>query len=134
MARNGRKGEFTRSGAFRQRMRLGKQRWWHVAAHELCSGAAAYAIKAARAAAPEGAGEDAGRQEAVGSVTSCRMIRALVLDDQRLRNYICWFGVRLLSAVGSPFDERAISALGHRSTSEKSNLHLPSLAAQIQPP
>lgn len=61
----------------------------HVAAHEL--GAAAYAIKAARAAAPEGASEDAGRQE-------CRWqrdqlpdaIRALVLDDQRLRNHICW--------------------------------------------
>lgn len=61
----------------------------HVAAHEL--GAAAYAIKAARAAAPEGTGEDAGRQE-------CRWqrdqlpdaIRALVLDDQRLRNHICW--------------------------------------------
>ena len=61
----------------------------HVAAHEL--GAAAYAIKAARAAAPEGAGESAGRRE-------CRWqrdqlpeaIRALVLDDQRLRNDICW--------------------------------------------
>jgi hypothetical protein len=61
----------------------------HVAAHEL--GAAAYAIKAARAAAPEGKGERAGRLE-------CRWqrdqlpeaIRALVLDDQRLRNNICW--------------------------------------------
>src|SRR5881397_488103 len=61
----------------------------HVAAHEL--GAAAYAIKAARAAAPEGAGERAGRLE-------CRWqrdqlpeaIRELVLDDQRLRNDICW--------------------------------------------
>ncbi len=61
----------------------------HVAAHEL--GAAAYAIKAAHAAAPEGAGESAGRLE-------CRWqrdqlpeaIRALVLDDQRLRNEICW--------------------------------------------
>jgi thymidine phosphorylase len=61
----------------------------HVAAHEL--GAAAYAIKAARAAAPEGEGEAAGRRE-------CRWqrdqlpdaIRALVLDDQRLRNDICW--------------------------------------------
>lgn len=57
----------------------------HVAAHEL--GAAAYAIKAARA----DAGESAGRSE-------CRWqrdqlpdaIRALVLDDQRLRNAICW--------------------------------------------
>ena len=61
----------------------------HVAAHEL--GAAAYAIKAARAAAPEGEGESAGRLE-------CRWqreqlpeaIRELVLDDQRLRNGICW--------------------------------------------
>ena len=61
----------------------------HVAAHEL--GAAAYAIKAARAAAPESEGEAAGRLE-------CRWqrerlpvaIRELVLDDQRLRNEICW--------------------------------------------
>jgi immunity protein 5 of polymorphic toxin system len=61
----------------------------HVAAHEL--GAAAYAIKAARAAAPAGQGEPAGRVE-------CRWqreqlpdpIRELVLDDQRLRNEICW--------------------------------------------
>ena len=62
----------------------------HVAAHEL--GAAAYAIKAARAAVPEGEGERAGRLE-------CRWQRdrlpnaicELVLDDQRLRNNICWF-------------------------------------------
>jgi len=65
----------------------------HVAAHEL--GAAADAIKAARAAAADGAseddGEDAGRRE-------CRWqrdqlpaaIRDLVLDDQRLRNDLCW--------------------------------------------
>ena len=61
----------------------------HVAAHEL--GAAAYAIKAARAAAPQGQGERAGRLE-------CRWqrdqlpeaIRDLVLDDQRVRNDICW--------------------------------------------
>jgi hypothetical protein len=61
----------------------------HVPAHEL--GAAAYAIKAARAAAPEGEGESAGRLE-------CRWqreqlpdaIRELVLDDERLRNGICW--------------------------------------------
>src|SRR5262249_43764926 len=57
----------------------------HVAAHEL--GAAAYAIKAVRAAE----GERAGRLE-------CRWqrdqlsheTRELVLDDQRLRNEICW--------------------------------------------
>lgn len=61
----------------------------HVAAHEL--GAAAYAIKAVRAAAPAGESDAAGRLE-------CRWqrdqlpdaIRELVLDDQRLRNAICW--------------------------------------------
>jgi hypothetical protein len=61
----------------------------HVPAHEL--GAAAYAIKAVRAAAPGCDGESAGRIE-------CRWqreqlpdaIRELVLDDQRLRNDICW--------------------------------------------
>ncbi len=65
----------------------------HVAAHEL--GAAAYAIKAVRAAAhaaaPASNSEGAGRAE-------CRWqreqlpnaIRALVLDDQQLRNEICW--------------------------------------------
>jgi hypothetical protein len=59
----------------------------HVAAHEL--GAAAYAIKAARAA--PGSDERAGRLE-------CRWqreqlpdaIRELVLDDQWLRNDVCW--------------------------------------------
>ena len=63
----------------------------HVAAHDL--GAAAYAIKAARCAAavPGDEGVFAGRLE-------CRWqhdqlpeaIRELVLDDQRLRNDICW--------------------------------------------
>lgn len=59
----------------------------HLAAHEL--GAAAYAIKAVRAAA--GGAEVAGQIE-------CRWqrdqlpesIRELVLDDQRLRNELCW--------------------------------------------
>ncbi|HKV88694.1 MAG TPA: hypothetical protein VJT78_11925 [Candidatus Dormibacteraeota bacterium] len=61
----------------------------HVAAHEL--GAAAYAIRAARDGAPAGQGEEFGRRE-------CRWqreqlpdaLRELVLDDQRLRNDICW--------------------------------------------
>jgi hypothetical protein len=61
----------------------------HVAAHEL--GAAAYAVRAARAAAPKEEREAAGRRE-------CRWqhaqlpdaIRALILDDQRQRNDICW--------------------------------------------
>jgi len=61
----------------------------HVAAHEL--GAAAYVIKAMRAAAPGCEGESAGRLE-------CRWqreqlpdaVRELVLEDQRLRNEICW--------------------------------------------
>jgi hypothetical protein len=62
----------------------------NAAARDL-SGAAAYAIRAARAAAPAGDAERAGRHE-------CRWqrarlpeaIRALVLDDQRRRNDICW--------------------------------------------
>jgi hypothetical protein len=60
----------------------------HVAAHEL--GAAAYAIKAAQAAAPE-CPEIAGKLE-------CRWqrkqlpdaIRELVIDDQGVRNSLCW--------------------------------------------
>jgi immunity protein 5 of polymorphic toxin system len=61
----------------------------HVAAHEL--GAAAYAIKAARAAAPEGEGESAGRLECQWQREQLPdAIRDLVLDDQRLRNDICW--------------------------------------------
>jgi thymidine phosphorylase len=61
----------------------------HVAAHEL--GAAAYAIKAARAAAPDGAGEVAGREECQWQRDRLpEAIRELVLDDQRLRNDICW--------------------------------------------
>lgn len=61
----------------------------HVAAHDL--GAAAYAIKAVRAAAGPGDAEIAGRSE-------CRWqreqlpepIRELVLEDQLMRNHICW--------------------------------------------
>jgi hypothetical protein len=61
----------------------------HVAAHEL--GAAAYAIKAARAAAPEGEDEAAGRLECQWQRDRLpAAIRELVLDDQRLRNDICW--------------------------------------------
>ncbi len=61
----------------------------HVAAHEL--GAAAYAIKAARAAAPPGQGETAGQLECQWQRDQLpEAIRALVLDDQRLRNDICW--------------------------------------------
>jgi hypothetical protein len=61
----------------------------HVAAHEL--GAAAYAIKAARAAAPEGVGEEARRDECAWQRDQLpATIRDLVLDDQRLRNDICW--------------------------------------------
>jgi thymidine phosphorylase len=61
----------------------------HVAAHEL--GAAAYAIKAARAAAPEGEDESAGRRECWWQRDQLpEAICALVLDDQRVRNDICW--------------------------------------------
>jgi hypothetical protein len=61
----------------------------HVAAHEL--GAAAYAIKAVRAAAPEGQDDAAGRLECQWQRDQLpEAIRELVLDDQRLRNDICW--------------------------------------------
>ena len=61
----------------------------HVAEHDL--GAAAYAIKAVRAAAPAGKETEFGWRE-------CRWqrerlpdaIRALVLEDQQARNDICW--------------------------------------------
>ena len=61
----------------------------HVAEHDL--GAAAYAIKAVRAAAPAHEAAEAGRRE-------CRWqrdqlpaaVRELVLDDQRRRNDLCW--------------------------------------------
>jgi hypothetical protein len=62
----------------------------HVAAHEL--GAAAYAIKAVRAAAPKGESESVGRRECQWQREQLpEAIRELVLDDQRLRNDICWF-------------------------------------------
>ena len=61
----------------------------HVAAHEL--GAAAYAIRAVRAAAPENEREDAGRVECQWQRAQLPIeIRELVLDDQRLRNEKCW--------------------------------------------
>lgn len=61
----------------------------HVAAHEL--GAAAYAIKAARAAAAKGEEERTGRIECQWQCAQLPdAIRALVLDDQRRRNAICW--------------------------------------------
>ena len=62
----------------------------YVAAHEL--GAAAYAIKAERAAAAQDEREAAGRLECLWQ--RARLpgeIRELLLDDQRLRNELCWF-------------------------------------------
>ncbi len=61
----------------------------HVPEHDL--GAAAYAVKAVRAAVPAEEADDAGRRE-------CRWqraqlpdaVRELVLEDQRRRNDICW--------------------------------------------
>jgi thymidine phosphorylase len=61
----------------------------HVAAHEL--GAAAYAVQAARAAAEDGLSESAGRLECQWQRDQLPgAIRELVLDDQRLRNALCW--------------------------------------------
>jgi hypothetical protein len=62
----------------------------HVAAHEL--GAAAYAIRAVWAASPEGERDDAGRRECKWQRDQLPdQIRELVVDDQRLRNELCWF-------------------------------------------
>jgi len=62
----------------------------HVAAHEL--GAAAYAIRAVQAAAADDEREAAGRSECQWQRARLpNEIRELVLDDQRLRNALCWF-------------------------------------------
>jgi hypothetical protein len=62
----------------------------HVAAHEL--GAAAYAIKAVRAASIPAAAVVAGRRACHWQQEQLPIeIRDLVLDDQRRRNELCWF-------------------------------------------
>jgi hypothetical protein len=62
----------------------------HVAAHEL--GAAAYAIKAVRAAAAGDLRMEAGSLECQWQRDQLPdEIRELVLDDERLRNELCWF-------------------------------------------
>jgi hypothetical protein len=72
------------------RRRVRPPRWGTWRAHEL--GAAAYAIKAAGAAASESDRDDAGRRECQWQRDQLPdEIRELVLDDQRLRNELCWF-------------------------------------------
>jgi len=62
----------------------------HVAAHEL--GAAAYAIRAVMAASTEDKKEMLGHQECQWQRERLpERISNLVIDDQRLRNDICWF-------------------------------------------
>lgn len=62
----------------------------HVAAHEL--GAAAYAIKAVWASVPKDQREEAGRLECQWQREQLPdAIRELVLEDQKLRNEICWY-------------------------------------------
>jgi len=61
----------------------------HVAAHDL--GAAAYAIRAARSAAPDTEQDQAGRAECAWQRSRLpNEVRVLVLDDQKKRNAICW--------------------------------------------
>lgn len=61
----------------------------HVAAHEL--GAAAYAIKAVWESVDKSERDKAGRKECQWQRDQLPgEIRELVLDDQRLRNPICW--------------------------------------------
>ncbi|GAB3283844.1 hypothetical protein GCM10027347_60630 [Larkinella harenae] len=62
----------------------------HVAAHEL--GAAAYAIQAIRASVAENEQEKAGWAECQWQRDQLpEAVRALVLDDQKVRNHLCWF-------------------------------------------
>ncbi|GAB1421340.1 hypothetical protein MASR2M15_15000 [Anaerolineales bacterium] len=62
----------------------------HVPAHEL--GAAAYAIKAVRAASPGDVRDKAAHLECEWQRAQLpNEIRELVLDDQRQRNELCWF-------------------------------------------
>jgi Imm-5 like putative immunity protein len=62
----------------------------HVAAHKL--GAVAYALRAAGAAAPEDDRVEAGRLECQWQRAQLpHQMQELVLDDQRLRNELCWF-------------------------------------------
>lgn len=61
----------------------------HVPEHDL--GAAAYAIKAVRAAAPPAESEAAGRAECAWQRAQLPPeVRDLVLEDQQRRNAICW--------------------------------------------
>nr|WP_229312260.1 hypothetical protein [Larkinella punicea] len=62
----------------------------HVAAHQL--GAAAYAIRAVRETVAENEKEQMGRSECQWQRDQLEdAIRDLVLDDQRVQNYLCWF-------------------------------------------
>ena len=81
----------------------------HVAAHEL--GAAAYAIRAARAAAVQDEGEAAARLECQWQRTQLPyQIRELVLDDQRLRNELCWFAFDLEEPARRRYEPAGSSA------------------------
>jgi hypothetical protein len=61
----------------------------HVAAHEL--GAAAYAIRAVMAAGPEAERKERASVEGRWQLAQLPLeIRELVMDDERLRNELCW--------------------------------------------
>lgn len=61
----------------------------HVAEHDL--GAAAYAIKAVRAAVPAVSADEAGRAECAWQRAQLPgAVRELVLADQQRRNHLCW--------------------------------------------
>ncbi|MDO1446587.1 hypothetical protein Q0590_10020 [Rhodocytophaga aerolata] len=62
----------------------------HVAAHEL--GAAAYAIRAVQESVEEKDREKMGQKECQWQRDQLpKEIRELVLDDQQIRNHLCWF-------------------------------------------
>jgi hypothetical protein len=62
----------------------------HVAAHQL--GAAAYAIRAVRESVAANEKDAMGRKECQWQRDQLPdAVRELVLEDQKLRNHICWF-------------------------------------------
>lgn len=62
----------------------------HVTAHEL--GAAAYAIRAAMCAVPKNEVKTARQKECAWQREQLhKIIQELVLDDEHMRNNLCWF-------------------------------------------
>ena len=86
------KGRTLIPGVVDPEVHFGSHRWVGDEFDSETRGAAAYGIKAARAAAAEGDRDEAGRRECEWQRARLpSAIRGLVLDDVQLRNELCWF-------------------------------------------